>query len=194
MSGGSGTLPFSNFYLNLVLSERCAPPPALPPQAIQAWLGPSIAGATTSRWHSLGLGPTNFCFLSQVYHNLATPTSTVRLAHVPCTHQTTAMPPPHDPNTHVADVEDAERCFHVPATLLEVLGASDDVARTWKCFSVSSTSAKILHAIPPRCATNPINQEAQGVPFLTKAQAAQPPPRDKPPRECTWHHGVVWNG
>ena len=39
MSGGSGTLPFSIFYFDFVLSEQHMPPPALSPQAIQAWLG-----------------------------------------------------------------------------------------------------------------------------------------------------------
>ena len=102
-------------------------------------------------------------------------------------------PPPHDPNAHITDVGDAERRFHVLATPLEVLGTSDDVAGTWKHFSASSTSAKILHVISPCCATNPINQEAQGVPFLAKVHTAQPPPCDKPPHERTWCHGVVWN-
>ena len=68
-------------------------------------------------------------------------------------------PPPHDPNTHVTDVEDAERHFHVPVMPSEVLGTSDNVAGTWKHFSASSTLAKILHVISPCCATNPINQE-----------------------------------
>jgi hypothetical protein len=40
-----------------------------------------------------------------------------------------------------ADVEDAERRFHVSATSLEALSASNDVAETWKCFSATSTSA-----------------------------------------------------
>ena len=106
----------------------------------------------------------------------------------------TMTPPPHDPNAHIANVEDTERCFHVPVTPSEVLGASNNVAGTWKHFSVSSTLAKILHAIPPHCETNPINQEAQGVPFLAKVHAAQPPLCDKPPCVRTWCHGVVWNG
>ena len=67
-----------------------------------------------------------------------------------------------------ADIEDAEKHSHVPA--------------------------KILYMIPLRCATNSINQEAQQVPLLVKVHTAQPPQPDKPPRECTWRHGVVWNG
>jgi hypothetical protein len=37
-----------------------------------------------------------------------------------------------------ADVEDTEKYFHVPATLLRALSAIDDVAETWKHFSASS--------------------------------------------------------
>ena len=44
---------------------------------------------------------------------------------------------------HIADEKAAEKHFHVPATLLEVLSApSDNVAGTWKCFSAASTSVK----------------------------------------------------
>ena len=40
---------------------------------------------------------------------------------------------------HFADVKDAEKCFHGLATSLEVLSTSDDIARTWKHLSGSST-------------------------------------------------------
>ena len=150
--------------------------------------GTCYAHTTDSRRHSMGLGPTYSMFLYQVYRTLATPTYAIRLTHACCTHQMMTTPPPH-----VADVEEAERRFHVPAMPSELLGASDDIAGTWKCFSASSTLAKILYVISPRCATNPINQEAQGVPFLAKVHTAQPPPCDKPPHERTWCHGVVWN-
>jgi hypothetical protein len=35
-----------------------------------------------------------------------------------------------------ADVEDTERCLHVPAMLLQALSANSDVAGTWKHISV----------------------------------------------------------
>ena len=102
-------------------------------------------------------------------------------------------PPPHDPNAHIANMEDTERRFHVPAMPLEVLGTSDNVTGTWKRFSASSTSVKILYMIPLHYATDPINHEAQEVPILVKVHAAQPPTPNKPPHEHTWCHGVVWN-
>jgi len=40
-----------------------------------------------------------------------------------------------------ADIEDTEKCFHVPATSSEAPSTSDGVAGTWKRFSASSTSA-----------------------------------------------------
>ena len=40
-----------------------------------------------------------------------------------------------------ADVEDTEKCFHVPAMSSEVPSTSDSVAGTWKRLSASSTSA-----------------------------------------------------
>jgi hypothetical protein len=42
---------------------------------------------------------------------------------------------------YFADVEDAEKCFHVPVTLSEALSTSDGVAGTWKRFSASSMLA-----------------------------------------------------
>jgi len=54
----------------------------------------------------------------------------------------------HAPNIHVASVEAPERCFHVLAMSLEVLSASNDVARTWKHISVSSTSAAHSPNVP----------------------------------------------
>ena len=40
-----------------------------------------------------------------------------------------------------ADVEDAEKHFHVPAMLSEALSTSDGDARTQRCFSASYTLA-----------------------------------------------------
>jgi hypothetical protein len=77
-------------------------------------------------------------------------------------------PPPHNPNAHIADVEDAERRFHVPVTSLEVLSASDNVAGPWKRFSASFTLAKCFYTTPLHPANNPTHQEAQEVPKLAK--------------------------
>ena len=40
-----------------------------------------------------------------------------------------------------ANIEDTEKCFHVPATSSEALGTSNSVAGTWKCFPASSMLA-----------------------------------------------------
>jgi hypothetical protein len=37
---------------------------------------------------------------------------------MPCTRKTTTTPSPYDPHTPIADMEDAEKRFHVPATSL----------------------------------------------------------------------------
>ena len=120
--------------------------------------------------HSLGLGPTNLVFFYGIYSTLSTPPACYEPTNMPHTHQIMTTPPPHDPNAHVADVEDAEKRFHVLATPSEVLSASDDVAGTWKCFSVSSTSAKYLYTPSLHCATTPINQEAQEWGVCVKVQ------------------------
>jgi hypothetical protein len=65
-------------------------------------------------------------------------------------------------------VEVAERRFHVSATSLEALSASNDVAETWKRLSASSTSAPHSPNIPLRSAANPIHQEAREVPKCVK--------------------------
>src|SRR6266852_1728652 len=42
--------------------------------------------------------------------------------------------------THFADINGAEKCFHVLVTSSEALSTSDSVAGTWKRFPASSTS------------------------------------------------------
>jgi len=108
--------------------------------------------------------------------------------------QIMTMPPPHNPNAHVADVEDAERRFHVPATSLEVLGASDDVAEPWKHFSASFTSAKCFYTTSLHPANNPTHQEAQEVPKLTKGAWCTATKMTKLPPGGTWCQGATWNG
>ena len=112
------------------------------------------------------------------------------LAHTPSTHQITTIPPSHDPHTYIADVEAAEKCFHVPATPSEVLSTSDDIARAWRCFSVSSTSGKYLYTTPLCFATSLINQEAQEWPKCTKVQR----PKYEILRLMATHHsGAAWD-
>src|SRR5712691_11052658 len=105
-------------------------------------------------------------------------------------HQPTTTPPYHNPHTHVADVEVAERCFHVSATSLEALSASNDVAKTWKRLSASSTSAPHLSNVPLPSTINPTNREAREVPEHEKVQGPHPWFLPFSPLHCS---GVTWD-
>ena len=76
----------------------------------------------------MGLGPLQVLFFCSFSSSLSTPPACHEPTNMPHTHQIMTTPPPHGPN---ADVEDTEKCFHVPATPSEVLSASNDIAGTW---------------------------------------------------------------
>ncbi len=90
-------------------------PPALPLPAVQAYLGLILhnqiePGDTLWVWDPL-VPFFSICF----YSTLATHTPSCRLTHTPSHAKYNHAPSPQ-PLAHVANVEDAEMCFHVPAT------------------------------------------------------------------------------
>jgi hypothetical protein len=66
-------------------------------------------------------------------------------------HQTakpTATTTPCHPHPYFANIEVAEKRFHVSATSLLALSASDDIAGTWRHFSAAFSSAKCYVTVP----------------------------------------------
>ena len=74
------------------------------------------------------------------------------------------MTTPHDLPARVADMEAAEKRFHVPATSSDGASASNDVAGTWKCFPAAFLSATHSFITPLRCHDLTFTPEALYVP------------------------------
>src|SRR6266852_7768427 len=139
-SGGSGTLHCSIFISILRCVNNLCHPCATPTSHAEAWLSLYITNVINSRQHSMGLGPTNLMFLIISIVLWQPPPHTLG-SHTPSTCKIMTTPPPHNAHTPITNMEDAEKRFHVPVSLSEVLGASNDVAGTWKCFSAPLMSA-----------------------------------------------------
>jgi hypothetical protein len=95
---------------------------------------------------------------------------------------------PYDSHPHVADVEVAEKRFHVRQHRRMALSASSDVAGTWKCFSTASSSATCSPITPLCHHTTHFTPEAHKV---RKCAGGQKPPAIicifKPPSHSTVH-------
>ena len=109
--GGLGPSVFLFFGLIIHWANTCMLPPALPLPAMQAYLGLILhnqiePGDTLWVWDPL-VPFFSICF----YSTLAMHTPSCPLTHTPSHTKYN-----HAPYTHIANVEDAEMRFHVPAT------------------------------------------------------------------------------